>query len=257
MQAEARDSPRPELVVQGLTAGYGGVPVIEDISLTVARGQVIAIIGPNGAGKSTVLKAIVGVIRAISGTVTLGGDDVTNLPTERLAARGIGYVPQVRDVFGPMTVLENLLMGAYLVPNAKVAERMRGVYDVFPALESMGSRLASKLSGGERKMLAFGRALMLRPSVLVLDEPTANLSPELSEVLLKTHVRRLASAGVAVLLVEQKARQAMEIADLTHVLVSGRTQVSGDSKVLLQRPDFAELMLGRALSSPGEPQAGP
>jgi branched-chain amino acid transport system ATP-binding protein len=239
----------PHLLVEGLTAGYGGVPVIEDVSLEVVRGEVTAIIGPNGAGKSTALKAIVGAIRVMSGHVTLGGIDVTNLATERLVAKGVGYVPQMKDVFGPLTVQENLMMGAYLLPNGVVPERLREVFKIFPALDGMRGRLSSKLSGGERKMLAFGRALMLRPTVLVLDEPTANLSPELSEMLLRTHVRRLAESGVAILLVEQKARLAMEIADRTYVLVSGHTQVSGDSKTLLARPDFADMMLGRALST--------
>ena len=234
-------------MVEGLSAGYGGVPVIEDVSLAVQRGQITAIIGPNGAGKSTVLKAIVGVIRDMSGHVTLGGEDVTNLATERLVGKGIGYVPQMKDVFGPLTVQENLMMGAYLLHSSEVPERLRAVFAVFPALESMRARQASKLSGGERKMLAFGRALMLKPTALVLDEPTANLSPELSEILLRTHVTHLASTGVAILLVEQKARLAMEVADVTHVLVSGRTQVSGASQSLLARSDFAELMLGRTV----------
>lgn len=236
------------LEVEGLTAGYGGVPVIEDVSLRVGRGEITAVIGPNGAGKSTALKAIVGVIRAMSGRVSVGGQDVTNLATERLVEKGIGYVPQMKDVFGPLSVQENLMMGGYLLRSSEVPERLREVFAVFPTLETMRARLASKLSGGERKMLAFGRALVLRPSVLVLDEPTANLSPELSEVLLRTHVKRLAAAGVAVLLVEQKARLAMEIADTTYVLVSGRTQVSGESRTLLARPDFADLMLGRTVT---------
>jgi ABC-type branched-subunit amino acid transport system ATPase component len=242
------DAATRHLVVEGLSAGYGGVPVIEDVSLGVGRGEITAIIGPNGAGKSTALKAIVGVIRAMSGHVKLGDEDVTNLATERLVEKGIGYVPQMKDVFGPLTVQENLMMGGYLLRSSEVADRVRDVFTVFPALEAMRTRLASKLSGGERKMLAFGRALVLRPTVLVLDEPTANLSPELSEVLLRTHVRRLATAGVAVLLVEQKARLAMEVADRTYVLVNGRTQVSGESKTLLARPDFADLMLGRTLT---------
>jgi branched-chain amino acid transport system ATP-binding protein len=239
----------PHLAVEGLTAGYGGVPVIEEVSLTVGRSEIIAIIGPNGAGKSTALKAIVGVIRAMSGHVRLGGAEVTNVATERLVAKGIGYVPQMKDVFGPLTVQENLMMGAYLLPNGDVRERLREVFSVFPPLDGIRTRLASKLSGGERKMLAFGRALMLRPTVLVLDEPTANLSPELSDMLLKTHVRRLAETGVAILLVEQKARLAMEIAHRTYVLVSGRMQVSGESQTLLARPDFTDLMLGRALTT--------
>jgi ABC-type branched-subunit amino acid transport system ATPase component len=239
----------PHLFVEGLTAGYGGVPVIENISLAVGRNEIIAIIGPNGAGKSTALKAIVGVIRSMSGHVSLGGQDVTNVATERLVAKGIGYVPQMKDVFGPLTVRENLMMGAYLIPNGKVPERLREVLSVFPSLDGMQARLASKMRGGERKMLAFGRALMLRPTMLILDEPTANLSPELSEVLLRTHVRRLAETGVAILLVEQKARLAMEVADRTYVLVSGRVQVSGESKTLIARPDFTDLMLGRALTA--------
>jgi branched-chain amino acid transport system ATP-binding protein len=236
-------------VVEGLSAGYGGIPVIFDVSLTVGTGEITTIIGPNGAGKSTALKAIVGVIRAMSGRVTLAGDDITNLVTERLVSRGIGYVPQMKDVFGPLTVLENLMMGAYLLRNSEVPERLKDVFDVFPALHRMRTRLASKLSGGERKMLAFGRALMLRPTALILDEPTANLSPELSAVLLGTHVRRLAATGVAVLLVEQKARQAMEIADWTYVLVNGRTQLAGPPATLVARPDFAQLMLGQVQAS--------
>ena len=240
--------PGERLVVEGLTAGYGGVPVINDVSLSVGPGEVTAMIGPNGAGKSTALKAIVGVIRAMEGRVILGDQDVTNVATEHLVEKGIGYVPQMKDVFGPMTVNENLIMGGYLLRSSDVPGRLREVFAVFPALETMRTRLASKLSGGERKMLAFGRALVMRPSVLVLDEPTANLSPELSEVLLRTHVRRLATTGVAVLLVEQKARLAMEISDRAYVLVSGRTQISGDSATLLARPDFADLMLGRTLT---------
>jgi ABC-type branched-subunit amino acid transport system ATPase component len=232
-------------VVEELTAGYGGIPVIFDVSLTVGRGEMVSLIGPNGAGKSTALKAIVGVIHTMSGQVSLAGADVTNMVTERLVQKGIGYVPQTKDIFGPMTVIENLMMGAYLLKSSEVPKRLLEVYEVFPVLADIRTRLASKLSGGERKMLAFGRALMLRPTALVLDEPTANLSPELSAVLLGTHVKRLADSGVAVLIVEQKARQAMEIADWTYVLVNGRTQIAGAPQALLARPDFAELMLGQ------------
>jgi branched-chain amino acid transport system ATP-binding protein len=248
LPADAGARKPPHLVVDDLTAGYGGIPVIFDVSIQVGRGEIATIIGPNGAGKSTALKAIVGVIRAMSGRVTLGGEDITNLVTERLVSKGIGCVPQMKDIFGPMTVLENLMMGAYLLKIAEVPARMKEVFAVFPALQAMQTRLASKLSGGERKMLAFGRALMLRPTALILDEPTANLSPELSTVLLGTHVRRLADAGVAVLLVEQKARQAMEIADWTYVLVNGRTQLAGKPATLVARADFADLMLGQALA---------
>jgi branched-chain amino acid transport system ATP-binding protein len=246
LPASAGERKPSHLVVEGLTAGYGGIPVINDVSWSVGRGEIITVVGPNGAGKSTALKTIVGVIRAMSGRVTLAGEDITNLVTERLVKKGVGYVPQMKDIFGPLTVLENLMMGAYLLKSAELPQRLEEVYAVFPALDEMHSRLASKLSGGERKMLAFGRALMVRPTALILDEPTANLSPELSSVLLGTHVRRLAESGVAVLLVEQKAKQAMELADWTYVMVNGRVQIDGQSKDLLARPDFAELMLGQA-----------
>jgi ABC-type branched-subunit amino acid transport system ATPase component len=250
LPASGSERKPPHLVVEGLTAGYGGIAVIFDISLQVGRGEIATIIGPNGAGKSTALKAIVGVIPAMSGRVSLAGGDITNLVTERLVSKGVGYVPQMKDVFGPLTVLENLMMGAYLLKSSEVPARLHEVFAIFPALDDMRTRLASKLSGGERKMLAFGRALMLRPTALILDEPTANLSPELSSVLLGTHVRRLADSGVAVLLVEQKAWQAMEIADWTYVLVSGRTQLAGAPATLVARPDFADLMLGHATNEP-------
>ena len=245
MPADSDERKQPHLVVEELTAGYGGIPVIFDVSLTVGRGEMVSLIGPNGAGKSTALKAIVGVIHTMSGRVSLAGADVTNMVTERLVQKGIGYVPQTKDIFGPMTVIENLMMGGYLLDSSEVPKRLLEVYEVFPILAGIRTRLASKLSGGERKMLAFGRALMLRPTALVLDEPTANLSPELSAVLLGTHVKRLADSGVAVLIVEQKARQAMEIADWTYVLVNGRMQIAGAPKALLARPDFAQLMLGQ------------
>jgi branched-chain amino acid transport system ATP-binding protein len=245
LPADSDERKQPHLVVEELTAGYGGIPVIFDVSLTVGRGEMVSLIGPNGAGKSTALKAIVGVIHTMSGRVSLAGADVTNMVTERLVQKGIGYVPQTKDIFGPMTVIENLMMGGYLLDSSEVPKRLLEVYEVFPILAGIRTRLASKLSGGERKMLAFGRALMLRPTALVLDEPTANLSPELSAVLLGTHVKRLADSGVAVLIVEQKARQAMEIADWTYVLVNGRMQIAGAPKALLARPDFAQLMLGQ------------
>ena len=250
MPASADGRKPPHLVVEGLTAGYGGIPVIFDVSLTVGRGEMVSIIGPNGAGKSTALKAIVGVIHAMSGRVSLAGDDITNVVTERLVKKGVGYVPQSKDIFGPMTVIENLMMGAYLLKSSDVPGRLKEVYEVFPALAEIRTRLASKLSGGERKMLALGRALMIQPKALILDEPTANLSPELSAVLLGTHVRRLAGTGVAVLIVEQKARQAMEVTDWTYVLVNGRTQIAGAPETLLTRPDVAGLMLGQALAGP-------
>ena len=239
---EAR--PVPSLQAHGITSGYGGAPVIRDVSIAVGPGEVVAIIGPNGAGKSTLLKSLVGILRLDSGTVMLGDHDVTGRAPEELARRGVGYVPQVNDIFEPLTVLENLEMGGYLLGAAQVRARVSEVGDVFPQLPPMLRRRADKLSGGERKMLAIARVLMLDPKVLILDEPTANLSPKLADALLREHVRRLASIGKAVLLVEQRARAALQVADWTSVLVSGSVRLEGRPAELLQRQDFEELFLG-------------
>jgi ABC-type branched-subunit amino acid transport system ATPase component len=242
--------PAPSLRAEHLTAGYGGVPVIRDVSISVGPGEIVAIIGPNGAGKSTLLKALVGILRLDSGTIMLGTEDVTNRPPEQLAQRGVGYVPQVNDIFEPLTVLENLEMGGYLLSAAQVRKRVAEVGDVFPQLPPMLKRRADKLSGGERKMLAIARVLMLDPKVLILDEPTANLSPKLADTLLREHVHRLAGAGKAVLLVEQRARAALQIADWTSVLVSGSTRLEGRPDELLERQDFEELFLGAGTTMP-------
>jgi ABC-type branched-subunit amino acid transport system ATPase component len=227
-----------------VTAGYGGVPVIRDVSISVGPSEIVAVIGPNGAGKSTLLKSLVGILRVTSGRVLLGADDVTNHPPEELARRGVGYVPQVNDIFEPLTVLENLEMGGYLLPTGRVRARVQEVGQVFPALMPMLKRRADKLSGGERKMLAIARVLMLDPKVLILDEPTANLSPKLADSLLREHVKGLAAAGKAVLLVEQRARAALQVADWTSVLVSGATRLEGRPAELLERQDFEQLFLG-------------
>jgi branched-chain amino acid transport system ATP-binding protein len=241
---ETAQRPAPSLRAEGVTSGYGGVPVIRDVSISVGPAEIVAVIGPNGAGKSTLLKSLVGILRVTSGRVVLGEDDVTNRPTEELARRGVGYVPQVNDIFEPLTVLENLEMGGYLLPSSQIRARIEQVGTVFPALLPMLKRRADKLSGGERKMLAIGRVLMLDPRVLILDEPTANLAPRLADTLLADNVARLAAAGKAVLLVEQRARAALQIATWTAVLVSGSTRLEGRPRELLQREDFEELFLG-------------
>ena len=240
----AQPRPEPSLRAEGITSGYGGVPVIRDVSIAVGPAEIVAVIGPNGAGKSTLLKSLVGILRVTGGKVLLGDQDVTNRPPEELARRGVGYVPQVNDIFEPLTVLENLEMGGYLLASGRVRERVEEVGHVFPALAPMLKRRADKLSGGERKMLAIARVLMLDPQVLILDEPTANLSPKLADNLLREHVRRLAGVGKAVLLVEQRARAALGIASWTSVLVSGTTRLEGRPQDLLQREDFEELFLG-------------
>src|SRR5712691_10030806 len=225
--ADRRSRPRPYLVAERVTSGYGGVPVIRDVSLSIGTGEIVAVIGPNGAGKSTLLKALLGILHISQGTVRLGEHDVTNLPPEELARRGIGYVPQVGDIFEPLTVVENLEMGGYLLKPSVIPQRIEEVCSVFPALRAMLRRRADRLSGGERKMLAIARVLMLDPLVLILDEPTANLSPQLADSLLRERVRGLAGLGKAVLLVEQRAKAAMQIANWTMVMVSGTNRLEG------------------------------
>lgn len=238
--------PAPLLSAEAIVSGYGGVPVVRGVSIAVGPGEIVAIIGPNGAGKSTLLKSLVGILRVTQGRVTMDGADVTNHTPEDLARRSVGYVPQVQDIFEPLSVLENLEMGGYLLPSAAVRTRVDEVVEIFPALAPMLKRRADKLSGGERKMLAIGRVLMLDPKVLILDEPTANLAPQLADTLLGEHVRGLGARGKAVLLVEQRARAALGIAAWTCVLVSGETRLEGRPGELLERQDFEELFLGAA-----------
>jgi ABC-type branched-subunit amino acid transport system ATPase component len=232
------------LRAQGITAGYGADPVIRDMTVDVGPGQVVSLVGPNGSGKSTLLKSLVGIVRVASGRVLVGERDITNQPPEEIARAGVGYVPQVEDVFGPLTVRENLEMGGYLLRRAQVAERIERVLAVFPRLGSMLGRPAGRLSGGERKMLAMGRVLMLDPGVFLLDEPTANLAPVVAAELLDEHVRRLAAGGAAVLIVEQRARAVLAISDLTYVLGGGEVRMQGTPAELGASPDFIESFLG-------------
>jgi ABC-type branched-subunit amino acid transport system ATPase component len=207
-------------------------------------GEVVALVGANGSGKSTLLKSLVGVIRVSSGTVTIGETDVTGRPPEEIARAGVGYVPQVDDVFAPLTVRENLEMGGYLLPSRQVRTRIEAVTEVFPRLAAMLSRPAGKLSGGERKMLAMGRVLMLQPAVFLLDEPTANLAPAVARTLLDEHVRQLARHGAAVLVVEQRARAVLAISDRTYVLAGGEIRMEGSPAELAASPAFVESFLG-------------
>jgi len=234
----------PVLRAAGVTAGYGGDPVIRDITVQVAPGEVASLVGANGSGKSTLLKSMVGVVKVTAGTVTVDGSDVTNRAPEDVARAGVGYVPQVDDVFAPLTVRENLEMGGYLLPPKQIRPRIEEVIAVFPRLGAMLTRQAGKLSGGERKMLAMGRVLMLRPSIFLLDEPTANLAPVIARTLLEDHVRRLARDGAAVLIVEQRARAVLAISDRTYVLAGGEVRMSGTPAELSASPAFIESFLG-------------
>jgi ABC-type branched-subunit amino acid transport system ATPase component len=236
--------PVPALATHQLTAGYGDVPVVRGVDLTVREGQLVAVVGPNGAGKSTLLKAILGLAQVMGGRVLAGGHDITGRPLDQLVRLGIGYVPQVDDVFDPLKVSENLNMGGYLLGKADRIARMEEVLTIFPALRSRLNRYVGTMSGGERKMTAIARALMLSPRVLVLDEPTAGLSPVLTESVLADQVRALADRGHAVLLVEQKAQAALRLAHTASVLVRGQVVMSAPAAEVLASREMAEVFLG-------------
>ncbi len=238
------DASAAALLATDVTAGYGGDPVIRAVSVRAGPGQVVSVVGPNGSGKSTLLKAIVGILRVSAGRVAIRGQDVTNARPEDMARVGVGYVPQVDDVFAPLTVRENLEMGGYLLPRRQIPGRIEHVLTVFPRLGGMVRRPAGKLSGGERKMLAMGRVLMLTPDVFLLDEPTANLAPAIARTLLDEQVTALAKSGAAVLIVEQRARAVLAVSDYTYVMGGGQLRMEGTPAVLSASPSFVASFLG-------------
>lgn len=243
--AEATKRPATQLEVRDLAAGYGRAMIVSGVNLEVGQGEVVAVIGPNGAGKSTLLKALVGVLPAMAGTVRLDGKLVTNLHTDELARLGIGYVPQSRDVFDTLTVEENLRMGGYLLTREEREKRVERVVETFPMLKPLIGRVAHKLSGGERKLVAIGRVMMLQPSLYLLDEPTSNLSLGLANELLKEHVPGIARTGAAVLLVEQKAKAALEVSQWAYLMVAGAVSMSSPASELLADESIAHRFLGK------------
>jgi ABC-type branched-subunit amino acid transport system ATPase component len=242
--------PGPALAAEDIRAGYGAGDIIHGVSVRVAAGTVASVVGPNGSGKSTLLKSLCGVIRPSAGRVRVGDRDITGLPPEEVARAGVGYVPQVDDVFAPLTVRENLEMGGYLLAGRDVAGRVERVTAVFPRLGTMLTRRAGRLSGGERKMLAMGRVLMLEPAVFLLDEPTANLAPKVATELLTGHVRALAEAGAAVLIVEQRARAVLAISDYTYVLGGGQVLMADTPARLNASQEFTESFFGVGPTTP-------
>jgi branched-chain amino acid transport system ATP-binding protein len=238
--------PEPLLRASQITAGYSAVPVIKDVSLDVAPGEVVLLIGPNGAGKSTVVKALNGEIGLMSGRVELAGTDASRLTENQRAALGLGYVPQSRDIFPTLTVAENLEMGGYRLPTAQADGRIAEIFDQFPQLAKLRRRLAQTLSGGERKLLAISRALVPEPTTLMLDEPTANLAAGVAAVVLKEVVSGLADSGRAVLLVEQRIAIALDVATWVYVLVDGKPQFSGSATEFRALPDMGAVFFGSA-----------
>ena len=227
----------------GLIAGYlPGVNILNGANLYCNRGELVGIIGPNGAGKSTLLKALFGLVKIHEGTVVLEGQDITNQRADQLVTKGIGFVPQTNNVFPSLTIEENMEMGCYQEPK-KFQQRFDFVADIFPRLAERRKQRAGQLSGGERQMVAMGRALMMEPSVLLLDEPSAGLSPVLQdEVFVQT--RNINKAGVSVIMVEQNARRCLQICDRGYVLDQGTTAYSGTGKSLANDPKVIELYLG-------------
>ena len=231
------------LIADGVVAGYlPGVDILRGVDLTLDEGELVGIIGPNGAGKSTLVKAIFGLVHVREGLVTLRGDDISNLAAHELVALGVGYVPQRANVFPSLTVEDNLRMGLYLDPKAW-DERFAAVVQIFPLLEDRSEQRAGFLSGGERQMVAIGRALMMDPSVLLLDEPSAGLSPANQDLVFE-RVRGIADSGVSIIMVEQNARRCLQIADRAYVLDQGRNAHTGPGRELLHDPKVIDLYLG-------------
>jgi len=243
--ASAAEAGAAVLSVRQLVVGYNDIAVVRGVDVDVPAARLVTVVGPNGSGKSTLLKGILGLARLLGGEVWFEGADVTGVPIQELARRGVGYVPQVDDVFPSLRVFENLEMGGYLLSARGRAERMEEVLEIFPALKRMLRRYVHTLSGGEQKMTAVGRALMLSPRLLILDEPTAGLSELLTRAVLEEQARALADRGTAVLLVEQKASLALELADWAYVIVQGQIVRSAQAEVVRADPDMAEIFLGR------------
>ena len=233
----------PLLIADRLTAGYiPGVNILNDCSLELHEGELVGIIGPNGAGKSTLVKAMFGLVNIRDGAVRLRGEEITNLKAHSLVSRGIGYVPQNNNVFPALTVGENLEMGTFLTPK-RFSERFEVIGEMFPKLVDRAGQRAGSLSGGERQMLAMGRALMMDPSVLLLDEPSAGLSPALQdEVFIRCH--RINQAGVSIVMVEQNASRCLQICHRGYVLDQGTNAYTGTGRELLTDPKVIELYLG-------------
>ena len=251
---------RPVLEIDRVTGGYGGAEVIHDLTITLGRSEIVALIGPNGAGKSSAMNAVLGTLHIGSGRVRLRGEDITGAPAERVVRRGVCYVPQTANVFPNLTVNENLEMGAY-VRTDDFRPRMEEMYALFPPLAARRRDPAGSLSGGQRQMVAIAKALMVDPVVLLLDEPTAGLSPRFRGEIFAV-VRDINARGTPILMVEQNARQALGIADRGYVLVDGRNRMDGTGADLLADPEVGAMFLGgggaRQASGPASGlEAGP
>ena len=226
-----------------MTAGYGDGPdIISSCSITANKGEIVAILGPNGAGKSTAMKAMLGLLKLKSGSVTLNGEDISNINPQDRVKKGISFVPQTRNVFAELTVRENLEIGGFLTEES-LEKKIEGIYSLFPILSEKKSQVVGQLSGGQRQQVALGRALMSDPSVLMLDEPTAGVSPIVMDELFE-HIIKVKKTNVAVIMVEQNAKQALSISDRGYVLVTGQNKFEGSGNDLLEDPEVRRSFLG-------------
>jgi branched-chain amino acid transport system ATP-binding protein len=233
------------LTVASLRAGYGKIEVLHDVALTVAQGQIVTLIGANGAGKTTLLKTISGLIRPAAGSIAFEGESLVRRPAHKIVALGISHVPEGRAILKRMTVLDNLRMGAYVRNDAEVARDIDAVFGRFPVLGERRGQMAGTLSGGEQQMLAIGRALVARPRLLLLDEPSLGLAPKFVTRIFQT-LRELRQEGKTILLVEQNARQALQVADTGYVMERGRIALSGTGAALLDMPEVRQTYLGQS-----------
>jgi ABC-type branched-subunit amino acid transport system ATPase component len=230
------------LSVEALDAGYGDLQILDDVDMTVEAGEYVAIVGPNGAGKSTVMKSVFGLTTHMDGRIVFDGEDISGLPPEEIIRRGLSYVPQSENVFAGLSVQENLEMGAYILDSVP-EDRLAAVYDRFPILDERRSQTAASLSGGQRQMLAMGRALMLDPDILLLDEPSAGLAPDLVTETLD-RVDAINADGTAILIVEQNAKEALHRCDRGYVLVQGQNRHEDAGEALLADEQVREDFLG-------------
>lgn len=230
------------LIGEGMTGGYGSVDILHDCTIAVEKGEIAVIVGPNGAGKSTAMKAVFGMLSIHTGKVMLDGEDITSLTPQARVAKGMAFVPQTNNVFPSMSVEQNLEMGAFLRRD-DINSTMTQVFDLFPILKEKRKQNAGELSGGQRQQVAVGRALMTQPKVLMLDEPTAGVSPIVMDELFDLIID-VARTGLSILMVEQNARQALNIADKGYVLVQGRNRFTDTGQALMQNPDVRRSFLG-------------